>query len=308
MELLKDLEGSNPLWRYMDTSKFLDLLLNSKLVFPRYDKFEDPYEGYASNYIELLGKALKDENFTDNGGLKFGINSFKDYINISNYYAYVSCWHHNSFESAGMWKLYCTTPESIVIKSNVDRLKKSFTENEGRQLIFSKVTYDSTLDGIEIKDLHNVNVFNSLLMKRESFDHEKEYRVLLIDHADRIKVMQDHTVNLNKHIDDWFSESDKVLNRLNSKSEINTQEDFESIVELIEREYEPDVNSVKHILERLKENREIIKVEDVDLNILIEEIIVSPYAPKWFVSTVEKLIKELNFDFKVSQSKLYELV
>ena len=33
------------IWRYMDFTKFVDLLLNGKLFFNRSDNFEDPFEG-----------------------------------------------------------------------------------------------------------------------------------------------------------------------------------------------------------------------------------------------------------------------
>ncbi len=33
------------IWRYMDFTKFVDLLEEQALVFPRTDLFEDPYEG-----------------------------------------------------------------------------------------------------------------------------------------------------------------------------------------------------------------------------------------------------------------------
>lgn len=36
------------LWRYMDFTKFMSLLEDETLVFPRVDQFEDPYEGFLS--------------------------------------------------------------------------------------------------------------------------------------------------------------------------------------------------------------------------------------------------------------------
>ena len=36
------------LWRYMDRTKFLSLIENRCLLFPRADRFNDPYEGALS--------------------------------------------------------------------------------------------------------------------------------------------------------------------------------------------------------------------------------------------------------------------
>lgn len=307
MELHNDLDFNNPLWRYMDTSKFLDLILHKKLVFPRFDKFEDPYEGYASNFVEFLRKELEKIGF-DEGGLNFGGSSFSDFVNISNHYAYVSCWHYNHHESAGMWKLYCSTPESLAIKTNVEALKKSLSKNKEYNLIYSKVTYDSKLKGHVIKDLHNVNVFNALLMKRESFEHEKEYRILLIDVADRVKVLENHHQKCEDDMNAWFDVKDAKIQELQktghklSKSELTSK-----INDLIDEKYIPINSNLNIIVSELKKTRPIIKTVDLDLNILIEEIVISPYAPSWFVRTIEKLISDLGYNFKVSQSKLYEL-
>lgn len=307
MELLNDLDANNPLWRYMDTSKFLDLILHKKLVFPRFDKFEDPYEGYASNFVELLRKALQNEGFED-GGLNFGGSAFSDFVNISNHYAYVSCWHHNNHESAGMWRLYCSTPESLAIKTNVEALKKSLSKKKEYNLVFSKVTYDSKLEGHAITDLRNVNVFNALLMKRESFEHEKEYRILLIDDADRVEVLESHHQKCEDEMNAWFDEREALVKELRKNSHKLSKAELTSKVDdLILEKYIPKGTHLNLTFSELKKNRPIIKTVDLDLDILIEEIVISPYASSWFVRTIEKLISDLGYSFKVSQSKLYEL-
>lgn len=307
MDFLNDADDTATLWRYMDLSKFLDLILHKKLVFPRYDKFEDPFEGYASNFMELVRKELQNNGFED-GGLNFGGSCFSDFVDISNHYAYVSCWHHNDHESAGMWKLYCSTPESLAIKTSVEALKKSLSKNKEYNLIFSKVTYDSKLEGYAIKDLSNVNVFNALLMKRESFDHEKEYRILLIDNADRVKVLESHHQKCEDEMNAWFDEREIQIQELKKTGHSLSKAELTSKVsELIMEKYIPTGTNLNIIISELKKNRPIIKTVDLDLNTLIEEIVIAPYAPSWFVRTIEKLISDLGYNFKVSQSKLYEL-
>ncbi|NWK52179.1 DUF2971 domain-containing protein [Acinetobacter sp. SwsAc5] len=308
MELLRDLENNNPLWRYMDTSKFLDLLLHKNLVFPRFDRFEDPYEGHANHFSELVKKELA-KHFGIDSSHTYGGSIFSDYVNISNFYAYVSCWHHNKNESAGMWKLYCSTPESLVIKTDVGALKESLSSSEEFHLIFSKVSYDSGLEGVKIKNLKDVNVFNSLLMKRESFEHEKEYRILLIDNEDRVEVLENYQKDFEREMNNWYNQIDLELQEIRENVSKIPKDILKEKVRNLQQSqvYIPSNTSLLEVVTKLKKERPVIRTIEIDLSILIKEIVISPYAPGWFVKTIEKLIQDLGYDFKVSQSKLYEL-
>ena len=52
-------------WKYLDLSKFLDLLLSQKLFMSRSDKFEDQYEGTFSEptYEEIKKLAIDNPEF-----------------------------------------------------------------------------------------------------------------------------------------------------------------------------------------------------------------------------------------------------
>lgn len=50
--LKDDVSEKTEIWRYMDLTKFLDLILNKKIYMRRIDKFDDPYEGFISNTYE----------------------------------------------------------------------------------------------------------------------------------------------------------------------------------------------------------------------------------------------------------------
>ena len=52
-------------WKYLDLSKFLDLLLSQKLFMSRSDKFEDQYEGTFSEptYEEIKKIAENNPEF-----------------------------------------------------------------------------------------------------------------------------------------------------------------------------------------------------------------------------------------------------
>ena len=52
-------------WKYLDLSKFLDLLISRKLFMSRSDKFEDQYEGTFSEptYEEIKKLAANNPEF-----------------------------------------------------------------------------------------------------------------------------------------------------------------------------------------------------------------------------------------------------
>lgn len=308
MDLLNDVEDEATLWRYMDLSKFLDLLLHKKLVFPRYDKFEDPFEGYAANFLELAKKGLHSLGEFDESTINFVIGLLSDTVSVCNYYSYVSCWHLNEFESAGMWKLYCNSPESLAIKTKAISLKRSLKPKEVQQIIHSKVTYDSKLNDIHLTDISNVNPHSTLLMKRESFDHEKEYRLLLVDNNYKdekeklCKGIQESQIKGHKK---WIADNLAQIKNLQNKKQ--SEEIERQIHALFEEVYIYINDNIANVLNDLKEKKAPIVSVDIDPNILIEEIIVSPHAPKWFLNTLQKLIDELNFKFTATQSNLYDL-
>lgn len=283
LNFAEDVDDSKVLWRYMDVSKLLDLLVTQKLVFPRYDKFEDVYEGYSKNYIDLVVSELAKhpDNF-DSNVLVHTKATLRDSIFISLYYSYVSCWHLNEYESAGMWKLYCSVNESVAIKTNVGQLKKSI-DTTSNNLAFGKVFYDFNMQNLRVNNLSNVNVLDSLMVKRESFDHEKEYRVICLDLEDRLDYVKQSESEHIKCIE-FFYENSKNLSDV----------------------YVPQVDLFEKNKEVLKQ-RPVIKAIQVDPTILIEEIIVAPTAPKWFVNTVEQLLVKLGYNFPVRQSNLYDL-
>jgi len=55
--------------------------------------------------------------------------------------------------------------------------------------------------------------------------------------------------------------------------------------------------------------REPLTKKHIDVNIseLIQEVVIAPFADKWFQEMVERLLKELNLNFKIIQSDLYKL-
>ena len=169
-------------WRYMDFTKFVSLLEKKSLYFTRVDKFDDPFEGSYSkaNVVKRL------KMYTNLPEHLFGDMSI-DY-KIWPKFTFLNCWHLNNFESAAMWKLYLKSDEGISVQSNFERLTKSFDKCTDHDTFVGKVKYiDYNVDFIP-----DNNMLNPFLHKRQSFEHEKEIRAIVVDIP-----IKDEKVDLN---------------------------------------------------------------------------------------------------------------
>jgi hypothetical protein len=231
-------EKDTIVWRYIDCTKFVDLITSKKLFFCRSDNFEDPFEGIFK---------LKDFEKTK--------EMFDDQPITKNFY-FLNCWHTNDNQSDAMWKIFLKTNNGIAIKSTVGNIIKSLKETKDEVSIgkiyyrdFDKVTHNDLMFEPQNRRFEgrggSVNQFN---YKRISFEHEKELRLYYIDtpipHAIKNGIPREPL--LKKHI-------------------------------------------------------------DVDISELIQEIVIAPFADKWFQEMVERLLLELKLSFTISQSNLYNL-
>jgi hypothetical protein len=150
------------IWRYIDLERFISLLHTRLLYLCRLDAFRDPWEG---SWPKPLVEALK-ANWTDGQGDQF--------IEISNKLRtanYVSCWHASQSESAALWDLY-SGKSGVAIQSTVGALIGSISDE--------KKYYIGTVKYIDF-DTEHISDLNFLVppfLKRKSFEHEREVRVL----------------------------------------------------------------------------------------------------------------------------------
>ena len=101
-------------WKYLDLSKFLDLLLAKKLFMSRSDKFEDQYEGTFSEPTFEEIKRLSENN-----------PEFLDFYKTHREKVVVSSWHINEYESFAMWQIFTQNSEGLAIQSTIGRLQKA---------------------------------------------------------------------------------------------------------------------------------------------------------------------------------------
>ena len=170
------------IWKYLDLSKFLDLLCSQKLFMSRSDKFKDPYEGTFSeptfDEIKILGK--------DNPNLL-------DFYKTHREKVVVSSWHSNEYESFAMWQIFTQNSEGIAIQSTLGRLQNAL----GAELQYEQ--YIGEVNYIDYKKEYIPfdNLFFPFLFKRKSFQYEGEVRVITDTTKNNIKINDGLKIDIN---------------------------------------------------------------------------------------------------------------
>jgi len=161
----------SPVWRYMSLAKFLSLLHTQSIFLSRVDLLDDPFEGSSTNMnITLRQELYKDKIPPDQ------LEKFSQYFKHFRRWSYVNCWHLSTTESSAMWKLYGSIDGAVAIQSTYNALVNA-VDVEG---LGSKSCYIGMVE--YISEEHFVTEGNSLgrfMVKRNSFEHEKEVRILL---------------------------------------------------------------------------------------------------------------------------------
>lgn len=160
------------LWRYMDFTKFVSILENSALFFPRADKLEDPFEGtFPKMNIEERQTNLHPE--LEEAMSISGFSTFALFWKQLPRFTLISCWHENTQESEVMWKLYSSRQGGIAIKSTFNCFVDCFPRNEDIHIgLVNYIDYDKC----KIPDNDSLSPF---MYKRKSFEHEKEVRAII---------------------------------------------------------------------------------------------------------------------------------
>lgn len=150
-------------WKYLDLSKFLDLLLAKKLFMSRSDKFEDQFEGTFSEPTFEEIKRLSENN-----------PEFLDFYKTHREKVVVSSWHINEYESFAMWQIFTQNSEGLAIQSTIGRLQKALEVEKNFKQYIGQVNYiDYKKEYIPFDDM-----FFPFLFKRKSFQYEREVRII----------------------------------------------------------------------------------------------------------------------------------
>ncbi len=175
-------EGTMHIHRIFPFERFVDLVRNQWLALVRPSCWEDPFENPLNRMITeaLTGKKLRLPHFE------------------SMFFA--QCWSFAG-ESDAMWRIYSTDKRGVLVTASAQALLtlgKSQFEPPLEQMFLGKVQYKSQ---VELKKLFESEEFlrnvlrapayspvssSVLLYKRDSFEHEKEVRLILARHISEV--------------------------------------------------------------------------------------------------------------------------
>jgi len=169
-------------WKYLDLSKFLDLLLSQKLFMSRSDKFEDQYEGTFSEPTFEEIKKLSIDN-----------PDFLHFYKTHREKVAISSWHINEYESFAMWQIFTQNSEGLAIQSTVKRLQNALAPENNYKQYIGEVNYiDYKKEYIPFDDM-----FFPFLFKRKSFQYEREVRIITDVAESNVKLNDGLKINVN---------------------------------------------------------------------------------------------------------------
>ena len=169
-------------WKYLDLSKFLDLLMSDKLFMSRSDKFEDQYEGTFS-----------EPTFEEIKKLSIDKPDFLNYYKTHREKVAISSWHINEYESFAMWQIFTQNSEGLAIQSTIGRLQKSLIPEINFKQYIGEVNYiDYKKEHIPFDDM-----FFPFLFKRKSFQYEGEVRIITDIGESDIKINDGLKINVD---------------------------------------------------------------------------------------------------------------
>lgn len=201
-------------WRYMDFSKLVALLLQQGLYLPRADQLDDKFEGAMGNanreaefdefyriYFRHITTLPISESHNANrseNDIEQNVESLLQSLKIMGERArssLVSCWHANDGESEALWRLYCPPLiAGVAIRSTVGKLWNAM-QNE-RHAVVGRVHY------VDFKKQFAHLGNERLFFKRRSLSHENEVRIVIGDHGNARSHDQVVQCDLNALIDE----------------------------------------------------------------------------------------------------------
>ncbi|HVY05178.1 MAG TPA: hypothetical protein VHB46_04305 [Burkholderiales bacterium] len=159
------------IWRYMDFSKYVDLISTREMFFCRSDLLGDPFEGSSTEkHHERRIEEIRRQANDFQREVTMYVIAGMDYRK----YVYVNCWHMSEYESAALWRLYLKSDEGIAIQSTRNFLSSAVSGNKY---------------GVWSVPVKYIDYFNddppmptrmaAFRYKRKSFEHEKELRAIV---------------------------------------------------------------------------------------------------------------------------------
>jgi hypothetical protein len=202
-------DNNQKIWRYMDFSKYVDMLTTNTLYFTRADKFEDPYDCSGMQFFNKPDKQLPSAP-PEGKEWASKVNTF------GRLFVYLNCWHMNDVESAALWRLYSENKyETIAIQTTFEKFESEIKNKWPRDGIFiTKVKYEPENAGEPIGNPPEGRLFSilgwaNIIYKRPSFAHEKELRAFIYQGFD--KEIREVCLRNEAHLEKLMKERDKFI-------------------------------------------------------------------------------------------------
>lgn len=161
-----------PIYRIFSYERLIELFETNSNVLVHPALWDDPFENFIlKSKVRLLSGEIKQFHFHEN--------------------LYGQCWSLHKASDA-MWRIYSPNGDGIRVKTTPDKLLRSLyyggAKKPDMSCVIGKVNY---LPKDRLSEFANhvfkngsvtkENLFNSLLVKRLAFKHEREIRVLYFD-------------------------------------------------------------------------------------------------------------------------------
>ncbi|PZO03642.1 MAG: hypothetical protein DCF28_06980 [Alphaproteobacteria bacterium] len=270
------------LWRYTDMPKFLNLLITSSIWLGSLEVLanEDPYEGLLGSvrFPHRIIKSIDDLPEEYHGQLLFD--------------AHLSGVTENTVEAVfGNWYRF---QETICIKHESERRDyfiNCWHESKRESVAMWKI-YGNEGAGVAI-------ISNSLRIKDSLCSNIENIFLGKVNYKD-ISEVESGALNYFEHI-------------LCKQSSYEYEKEVRLVHWHIGQRHNPFENahwdSKAFRFQNISKDLNPVKPGisfTCDINALIERVIVSPFAPAWYVSTIETIRDKFGYSFPVQQSLLLE--
>jgi hypothetical protein len=162
------LKDNQILRRYLDLSKFIDLLRTKSLYLRRADLFHDKFEG---SFTPSLRAAIEEAYSVHK--VDFSYEKFKKELREG---VYVNCWSLGANDNMALWNIYGKSEASVAVQTTVKRLRSEIsTWQPGGNTSIDRVEYIKHWRDPAI-DIHPYsNVFRYKVI---AYEFEKEARII----------------------------------------------------------------------------------------------------------------------------------
>lgn len=169
VEVDRDLKDDAILRRYLDVSRFLNLLNSKALYLCRGDLFQDKFEGSFTPSLK--------RNFEETRSQRNSKISYEEFRKALREGVFVSCWSLGADDNMALWRLYGGVSNSVAITTTVKRLREAMQafQTPGRHFLrrvkYIKHWRDPALGVVRGSSLFGYKVVG--------YEFEREVRLIL---------------------------------------------------------------------------------------------------------------------------------